>query len=308
MAYGNYTGKIIDVSRFSRKWLDVPYAHTSPAQTLDLYLPETGDGPFPLIVLTHGGGWYSGSKRGVTMECLFRCLDQGFALASVEYRFATDEPVPAQVHDCKAAIRFLRAHAAEYQIDPKRFAVWGNSSGGYLANMIGATGAHPGLVDDPELAGDAAGESCAVQAVVSWYTASDLYQMDLCDALTSEENLSCPEPGSEADAKASGLPTMQAIALGFEPRTNYEAAMAASPITYVDSSFPPAIFQHGTADVYVPFTQSVAIWKRVVDECGADHATLELFEGSPHGAPAIKLPENVDRCLNFVREAFSQVE
>ena len=302
MAYGNYTGTLVDIARFPRSWLDVAYAHTSPAQTLDLFLPETGDGPFPLIVLVHGGGWCSGSKRGTTMACAFACLDAGFALASIEYRFATDAPVPAMVHDVKAAIRFLRAHAAEFGIDPGKFVIWGNSSGGYIANMVTATGAHPGLVDDPALAGDAAGEPCTVQGLISWYAICDLFQMDLCDALPPDENLRWLEPGAEAEARATGLPTMQAIALGFIPRTSYGAAMAASPISYVDASFPPALFQHGAADPLVPFTQSVAMWKRVCDACGEGRATLELFPGGTHGDPAIKAAENVARCLAFARE------
>ena len=301
MAYGNYTGTLVDVARFPRAQLDIAYAHTSLAQTLDLFLPETGDGPFPLIVLVHGGGWCSGSKRGTTMECAFACLDAGFALASIEYRFATDAPVPAMVHDVKAAIRFLRAHAAECNIDPNRFVIWGNSSGGYIANMVAATGAQPGLVDDPVLAGDAAGESCAVQGLISWYAICDLYQMDLCDALPPDENLRWLEPGAESEARVTGLPTMQAIALGFPPRESYGAAMAASPISYVDASFPPALFQHGAADPLVPFTQSVAMWKRVCDTCGEGRATLELFPGGTHGDPAIKAAENVARCLAFAR-------
>lgn len=303
MAYGNYTGKLVDVERFERRWLDVPYARTSPAQVLDLFLPNAGDGPFPLVVLVHGGGWCSGSKRGTTMECAFACLEAGFALASVEYRFATEAPLPAMVHDVKAAIRFLRAHAGEFQLDANRFAIWGNSSGGYVANMVAATGAHPGLMDDPALAGAAAGESCAVQALLSWYAITDLYQLDLCDALPARENLSWLEPGAEAEARATGLPTMQAIALGAVPRFNRERALDASPIRYVGASFPPALYQHGTGDPIIPYTQSVAMWKHVNDTCGDGHAALELFDGATHGDARIKHPDNVARCLAFLRDA-----
>ncbi len=304
MTYGNYTGTTIDLARFPRRFEDLQYAALSEAQTLDLFLPSTGDRPFPLIVLVHGGGWCSGSKRGTTMECAFRCLSQGFALASVEYRFATDAPLPAMVHDVKAAIRYLRAHASELGICADRIVIWGNSSGGHVANMIAATGSHPGLVDDLSLGN--AEQSSAVQGLISWYAPVDLFQLDLCDALPPETNIRWLEPGSFDDARASGLPTMQAIAIGCIPRFNPEAAKAASPIEYVDSTFPPALFQHGSADPIIPSTQSVAMWKRVNDVCGDGHATLELFDGATHGDPRIKASENIDRCLAFARQVICE--
>ena len=299
MTYGNYTGATIDITRFPRRWEDLRYAERSEAQTLDLFLPDSGDGPFPLIVLVHGGGWCSGSKRGTTMECAFRCLSQGFALASIAYRFATDKPLPAMVHDVKAAIRYLRAHESELHLAADRIVIWGNSSGGHVANMIAATGHHPGLVDDLSLGN--AGCSSAVQGLISWYAPVDMLQLDLCDALPPEENLRWLEPGAFDDAAATKLPTMQSIAIGCIPRFNPQAAMAASPIDYVDNSFPPALFQHGCADPIIPFTQSVAMWKRVNDVCGPGHACLELFDGATHGDPRIKAPENIDRCLDFAR-------
>ena len=299
MTYDNYTGATIDLARFPRRFEDLRYAELSEAQTLDLYLPATGNEPFPLIVLVHGGGWCSGSKRGTTMECAFRCLSQGFALASVEYRFATDTPLPAMVHDVKAAIRYLRAHASELQLCTDRIVIWGNSSGGHVANMIAATGSHPGLVEDLSLGN--ADQSSAVQGLISWYAPVDMFQLDLCDALPPETNIRWLEPGSFDDATASGLPTMQAIAIGCIPRLNPDAAKAASPIEYVDSTFPPALFQHGSADPIIPYTQSVAMWKRVNDTCGDGRATLELFDGATHGDPRIKAVVNVDRCLDFAR-------
>ena len=299
MAYGNYTGKLIDITRFPRRWEDLRYADCSPAQTLDLYLPAEGDGPFPLIALVHGGGWCSGSKRGTTMECVFRCLSQGFALASIEYRFATDAPLPAMVHDVKAAIRYLRAHASELRLAADRIVMWGNSSGGHVANMVAATGSHPGLVDDLALGN--AEQSSAVQGLISWYAPVDMLQLDLCDALPPDENIRWLEPGAFDDATDTGLPTMQAIAIGCIPRFNPNAALAASPIEYVDTTFPPALFQHGCADPIIPFTQSAAMWKRVCDVCGPNRAKLELFDGATHGDPRIKAPDNIDRCLDFVR-------
>lgn len=304
MAYGNYTGSLIDISRFPRRWEDLRYATRSEAQTLDLFLPAEGDGPFPLIVLVHGGGWCSGSKRGTTMECAFRCVSQGFALASIEYRFATDEPLPAMVHDVKAAIRFLRAAGHELHLATDRIVIWGNSSGGHVANLVAATGSRPRLLDDPTLGNT--DQSCAVQGLISWYAPVDLFQLDMCDALSPDENLKWLEPGAFDDAAATGLPTMQAIAIGCVPRFNPKDARAMSPIGYVDDSFPPALFQHGTADPIIPYTQSVAMWKHANDICSEERATLDLFPGATHGDSRIKAAENVDRCLAFARKVIEE--
>jgi acetyl esterase/lipase len=169
--------------------------------------------------------------------------------------------------------------------------------------MIAATGSHPGLVEDLSLGN--ADQSSAVQGLISWYAPVDMFQLDLCDALPPETNIRWLEPGSFDDAIATGLPTMQAIAIGCIPRFNPDVARAASPIEYVDSTFPPALFQHGSADPIIPYTQSVAMWKRVNDTCGDGRATLELFDGATHGDPRIKAADNVDRCLDFARQIVS---
>ena len=293
-----YTGNYVDVSQFGRKWLDIPYASASESQKLDLYLPEEGDGPFPLVVLIHGGGWCSGDKRGVTMLPAYKLMSQGYALASVEWRFGQEEPIPAMIHDAKAAIRFLRANAEQYKLDASKVAIWGNSSGGYVANMVAATGWCDGLVDDLSLQSDE--QSCEVQALVSWYAITDMYQEDLTCPLSEEEGLVYVEPGAEEQVRATGLPSMQAVGLGCVPRKNFEAAMAMSPVCYVEGNFPPALFQHGMADPIVPFTQSVAMWRLVQDACGEDRAELDLFPGAVHGDPAIKCDENLVRVLKFL--------
>lgn len=297
-----YTGEYIDASQFSRKWLDVQYANASESQKLDLYLPEEGDGPFPLVVMVHGGGWCSGDKRTSSMMPAYKIMSQGYAMASVEWRFGQEEHIPAMIHDAKAAIRYLRAHAQEFNIDPNKVAIWGNSSGGYIANMVAATGWCDGLIDDLSLQDDS--QSCEVQALISWYAITDMYQEDLCCPLSEEEGLEYVMSGAMEQVRATGFPSMQAVGMGFVPRKNFEQAMAMSPVCYVEPNFPPALFQHGIADPIVPYTQSVAMWRLIQDACGPDRAKLDLFPGCVHGDPYIKSDENLVRVLKFLDKVF----
>ena len=118
-----------DVSHVRRKWLDVTYAPTSAAQRLDIYLPDEGDGPFPVIFYTHGGAFAIGDKRDLHLLPYLRGLERGYAVVSVNYRLSGEAIFPAGLQDAKAAIRWLRAHGGEYGLDASRIAACGGSSG-----------------------------------------------------------------------------------------------------------------------------------------------------------------------------------
>ncbi len=171
---------------------DVAYADADPAQRLDLYLPPTGGNPAPLVIWIHGGGWRNGDKSALgTVPDLARTPPprtdchtvtevqvpdvetlnaKGYAVAAINYRIDHD-PVAA-VRDAKSAVRFLRAGASRYHLDPNRFAAWGDSAGGYSAIMLAVTADRHTVFDDPTLGN--ANVSAAVQAVVDWYGAADL--------------------------------------------------------------------------------------------------------------------------------------
>lgn len=181
---------------------DLAYAEKSPAEKLDLYLPPKKRPPAPLVIWIHGGGFTVGDKhsmprrdfgpppppRGpygisqVQVPDVATLVAKGYAVVSLNYRLGTsfmDGLLPA-TQDGKAAVRFLRANAAKYNLDLNRFAVWGNSAGGYMAAIIGATGDQPTLFDDPTLGN--AGVSSAVQACVVWFGAEDRLPPELCIA------------------------------------------------------------------------------------------------------------------------------
>jgi acetyl esterase/lipase len=173
----------------------VAYANTSPQERLDLYLPAPAATAAPLVIWVHGGGWRAGDKSAAAVRYdpsapppkPAKCTEilqvqvpdvatmnaQGYAVASINYRLDSD-PVKA-VQDAKAAVRFLRANASEYHVDPQRFAAWGNSAGGYTVIMLGVTGGQQTKFDDPALGNPTV--SSAVQAVVDWFGPTDAESM-----------------------------------------------------------------------------------------------------------------------------------
>lgn len=161
---------------------DLAYANKSPSEKHDLYLPTNITKPAPLVIWIHGGGFEVGDKSSmprhdsgppIQVPNVAALVDKGYAVASFNYRLGRSfvEDALRGVQDGKAAVRFLRANASKYKLDPNRFAVWGNSAGGYMAAILGVTGDQRTIFDDPTL-GDTS-LSSAVQACVVWFGAED---------------------------------------------------------------------------------------------------------------------------------------
>jgi acetyl esterase/lipase len=246
---------------------ELTYAPLSDAQRLDLYAPATGEAPYPLVVVIHGGGWTAGDKRGeLPSAAIPGFLGLGYAVASVNYRLAPDSVFPAQLLDVKAAIRFLRANAAELDLDADRFAVVGESAGGHLAALLGTTEAVAEF-DDPALGNE--GVSSAVQAVVDFYGPANLTTSDAQRAL----NPACP---SEPDPNI-------ALLLGAPPAAAPELAMAASPVSYLDPGHdvPPFFIAHGDADCVVPYQQSTELHE-AIEAAAPGRSQLTIVPGSGH--------------------------
>jgi acetyl esterase/lipase len=230
-------------------------------QKLDLYLPEKAEGPLPLIVWIHGGGWQAGSKD--------RCpavpfVAKGYAVASINYRLSQHAKFPAQIEDCKAAIRWLRANARKYHLDPDHVGVWGASAGGHLVALLGTSGGAK------ELEGKEGNldQSSRVQAVVDWFGPTDLTKMG------GGHN----RPNS-AEARLLGGPVQE----------NMEKAAVANPITYVSKDAAPFLIMHGDEDKSVPYSQSELLTE-ALKKAGVE-VTLVPIKGAGHGGPAFQRPE-----------------
>jgi len=255
--------------------LDLPYVENGHArQKLDLYLPAEPKGP--LLVWIHGGGWRAGSKDHPPG---LATVKNGVAVASVEYRFSQDAVFPAQIEDCKAAIRWLRAHAKEYGYRDDLVAAWGASAGGHLVALLAVTG----KVRDFDV-GAHLDQSSAIQCGIDWFGPSDFpaYDPNLPTAMVQREN---PE---SVIAQLFGGPVSQKL----------ELAKRASPVTWVTKDAAPLLIMQGTKDPLVPLDQS----QRLADKlkaAGAD-VTLDIIEGAGHGGPQFVTAEKLTEILQFL--------
>jgi acetyl esterase/lipase len=257
---------------------DLEYGKASGrAMRLDLYLPEKGDKPLPLIIWIHGGAWMGGSKDGPSPALRFTA--KGWAVAQVGYRLSQEAKFPAQIQDCKAAVRWLRANAAQYHLDPNKFAAWGSSAGGHLVALLGTSGGVAELEgDDNDLK-----ESSRVQAVVDWFGPTDF--LHIGDA---ESDIQHTAPDSP-ESKLIGGPLLE----------NKDMAAKASPITYVSKDAPPFLIMHGDRDRTVPFNQSELLYA-ALKKAGVD-VTLVPMKGAGHGFGGLEaitpVQEFLSRCV-----------
>jgi acetyl esterase/lipase len=256
----------------------VAYASASPSETLDIYLPSGTTGPVPLVVLIHGGAFKMGDAAMEAGDAA-AILAKGYAAASVNYRLSGEATFPAGVQDVKAAVRFLRANASKYGLDPDKFAVWGESAGGYLASMVGATGGQATIFDDASLGN--AGVSSAVSAVVDWYGPTDFGQMDA--EFTASSPAACNGQVQVHNDASSPESAWLGAALPSIPDTVKQASV----LTYVATAtkLPVYSIAHGDSDCQVPNQQSKILADAVTAKGGT--ATFTLVPGAAHGDPAI---------------------
>ena len=258
---------------------DIPYMapwSTEQTQKLDLYglsgsQNSASSVARPLVVFIHGGAWINGDKSFMIerMPLVNTLLARGYLVASIDYRLATESPWPAQINDCKSAVRFLRANATKYGINPNRIAVFGESSGAHLAMMMGVTNGNQQFVDSQD--GNGASVSSDVQAVISDFGIADV------DAWG---NLSGDNAALATNAKN--------LLFGVQEGAEYTAEQAekASPINYVSASAAPMLLAHGQNDTMVSYHQTVMM-QTALERVGATvdtwypkngpHASAEVF-------------------------------
>ena len=250
-------------------WRDVVFA--APAGFRPLMMEVTtpkGPGPHPLVIFIHGGAWMTGGPTISTPiyrehDLFGRLHAAGYAVARISYRFSQEAQFPAQLHDCKAAIRYLRAHAAIFNVDQSRFAVMGDSAGGHLACLVGLT------VNRPDLEGDVGLKegSSAVSAIVNWFAPIDFLTM-------SDQRLD--KSWSSADDPSSP----ESRLIGGSPKLNVEKAKAASPLTYVHKDALAMLIQHGDKDRLVPFAQAEQLYAAM--KTAGNDVTLTKVKGADH--------------------------
>lgn len=279
---------IMDVGHIRRKWLDIPYADQSLAQKLDIFLPDEGEGPFPIIFYIHGGAWQVCDKRDIQLTPILRGLDRGYAVVSINYRLTGEAIFPAQIFDVKSALRFIKAKAWQYGLDKSRIAAWGGSAGGHLSALLGTSMGVPDLED---FSTGNAEENTRILAVVDWFgPTQDFLKMDV-QLLETGNGVS---DHSDADSPESCL-------LGAQITQVPELVKKASPMTYITSDVPYFLIQHGYHDQLVPVQQSIHFATAIEQIAGKDKVILDIFKPNVHHAdPFFESEENLARVYQFL--------
>jgi acetyl esterase/lipase len=266
----------------------VPDGHER--QRLDLYLPGTGTAPFPFILVVHGGGWSANDKNNhanlAWVTPLF--LNAGYAVASLNYRLSQHAVYPAQIHDVKAAVRFLRARAGAYGLDPNRVGARGASSGGHLVALLGTSAGVPAI--DGVLG--PAEQSVRVRAVIDWFGPTDFLQSDahrLPDGATA--NLADSAQSRLIGAPIQSVPTK---------------TQAANPIQYVSPDDPPFLIVHGDRDRTVPHHQSELL-RDALKRAGVA-VEMRTVVGAGHGgqAPTPNIPYQTEEMVRTMAAFFDR--
>jgi len=261
---------------------NIAYADTeNRRQMLDIAIPKepTVEGPLPVLVYIHGGGWKNGSKdQGIRR--LSSLLESGkYAGVSVGYRLTDEATWPAQIHDCQAAIRWIKANAEKRKLDPKRIVIWGTSAGGHLVAMLGVS------ADVEELDGKLGphkDQTLEVAGVVDYFGPANFWTM-----------------GDEPQHARHNLSTSpEALLLGGAIKENPETAKSASPITHVTKNDSPILIMHGSADPTVPFSQSTQ-FHAALKKAGVDSTLIEVV-GAGHGFGGTEVQEKFKLFLSKI--------
>ncbi len=258
---------------------NIPYNDdTLKKHLLDIYLPAKTQGKIPLVVFIHGGGWLVNDKyadMGYMGNTVSALINNGMAVASIDYRFASQAPFPALIQDCNQALSFLVKNAEKYQLDVNRIALMGFSAGGHLASLQGL--ANNAKIPAFFMSGQP--QKFNIKAVVDYYGPAELASM----------------PSSE-DPKAP-----EAILLGATPIARPDLAKTASPVTYVDKNDPPFLIFHGEKDDMVPNRQSKLLsgW---LSAAGVKNELI-IVPNAPHFGKIFDIPEYRDKVIGFLQTA-----
>jgi acetyl esterase/lipase len=245
---------------------ELPYVDNGHArQVLDLYVPEKAGEPLPLIVWIHGGAWSGGDKNGCP-PLRQGYAQRGYAVASLNYRLSQHAPFPAQLEDCKAALRWLRAQAKKYHLDPAKIGVWGSSAGGHLVALLGVAGDVKGFEVGQHLE-----FSSAVQCVMDDYGPTDFEQMD-----------AHRPPGATMPHSVPNSPESRLIGGLITLPENRDKVQRANPIMYVSKGDAPFLINHGDIDPTVPHHQSELLFAAL--QAAGVPVRFNTVKGGGHGA------------------------
>jgi acetyl esterase/lipase len=263
----------------TRTWTNVTYASASTRNVLDIYLPPTGDGPFPVVIWIHGGAFKMGSKDNPQSKSALN--NAGFAVVSINYRLSSEAIWPAQLDDLKAVVKFLRTNASTYFLNTDKIGSWGASAGGHLSAMMGIA-----LARDPET---------RIQACVDWFGPVDFYNMDADIALSGVAR--CTGANGDANSPESAL-------IGVQVSTHKAESDNASPVvkaTLLDASVnvPPFLIMHGGKDCNIGAKQSERLNEAINTKYGTTKSTYVFLANGTHGGGDFTLASTEKTVIDF---------
>ena len=269
-----------------RAFLNIPYKESGAAKSLDIFLPDEGNGPFPVIIEIHGGGWFFGCKCSKRFAPVFEGIKRGYAAVSLDYTLSSSEKFPVQIEEIKTAVRFLRAHAADYHLDPTHIALWGESAGAHLAVVTGASNG-TNFLDGMRFGWT--GYSSKVQAVVALCPPIDLAG---CHRYAGGKN---------------GARSQEGVLLGGDPQTAEYLVKVADPTTYLDEQASPCFIQMAELDTIVPPEQGRSFEKSYKKKVGRDTVYLEELKGAVHNDPMFRISENRNKIYAFLNRYMKEI-
>ncbi|EOO60745.1 hypothetical protein IKE_05945 [Bacillus cereus VD196] len=287
-----YSDVEINVDDIKRKYLDLSFcSNLSKSKTLDIYLPDEGDGPFPVLIHFFGGGFLKGDKRDIQLKIPLEVRKYGFAVVGVNYTKSSEEEYPRVIYDVKASIRYLRANAEKYKLDPNKFIAMGSSVGGHLASLLGTSS---GIKEIEDLSFGHKEYSSSVQGVIDFCGSTDV--LSLQKHLNEHMKNVGMMPGLSYGETAS-IDTLLFNAFSSDVPNK---ARAFSPITHVNKDVPPFLIVHGMRDNYIPPQQSIEFAKKIEEMAGKDKVKIHLLDGAGHCDRAF-FNEAVPLMVNFLK-------
>jgi acetyl esterase/lipase len=283
---------------YSKSWKDINYAGDKNGyHNMDIYLPVGEKDSYPVVITIYGSAWLSNNSKGSDMQTLGKALlNAGFAVVMPNHRASFDTLFPAQIHDMKAVVRYIRANAQQYNIDTSFVGVTGSSSGGNMASMIGATRGIKAYtlgeqtIDLEGTLGSYTDFSSSVDAVVAWFPPTNMLVMDSCGGTDFTHN----DAGSPAS-----------LYIGGPIQENKDKTLLASPTTYINANTPPFLIFHGTSDRVVPYCQSQILYSHLQQ---ADiQSQLVIVEGGQHG-PGVQIDQNLNLMVDFFKSNMKTVD
>jgi acetyl esterase/lipase len=264
---------------------DIAYASQSQRQKLDLYLPANDGQLHPVVLWLHPGGFSHGSKEIMIDVLAPPLIKRGYAVVAANYRLTDEAVFPAQIFDTKAAVRWIRANASKYQLNPEKIAAWGCSAGATLAVLLG-TSSNVFELEDLSMGNSA--QSSAVNLVVDWYAPIDLLKID-------SQLVELGYPAIHGIEK-SGLFD---VVGGPGPQLS-ERCQKLNPACYITTGASPIYIQHGSQDDTVPMSQSLSLAESLRAVIGNEKVALNIVENADHFSGKHQSPENITKIIDFL--------